>query len=173
MVAFDQFKGKVLLIVNVASKSNFTPQYEGLEKLYEKYQKEGFAVLAFPSNDFGGEEPEPEAKIEAFCTTTYHVTFPLFSKVGVRGDDIMPLFTYLTSVANPKLKGDIHWNFSKFVIDRKGNLTARFSSDIAPEDPDLMVAVEAALKGTEAPSKEEAKPEPAPTAAERRPRDGA
>jgi glutathione peroxidase len=101
------------------------------------------------------------------------VTFSLFSKVGVRGDDIMPLFTYLTSVANPKLKGDIHWNFSKFVIDRKGNLTARFSSDIAPEDPDLMVAVEAALKGTEAPSKEEAKPEPAPTAAERRPRDGA
>jgi glutathione peroxidase len=173
MVAFDQFKGKTLLIVNVASQSSFTPQYAGLETLYEKYKGEGLVVLAFPSNDFGAQEPEPDAKIAEFCEKNYHVTFPLFSKVAVRGDDIIPLFTYLTQVANPKLKGEVHWNFSKFVVDRKGKLTARFGSDVAPDDPDLVVAVETALKGAEEPAKEEAKPESAPTPRERRPPDGA
>jgi glutathione peroxidase len=152
---FEQFKGKVLLIVNVASNSGFTPQYAGLEDLYEKHKAEGLVVLAFPSNDFGAEEPESEAKIEAFCESTYHVTFPLFSKVAVRGDEMTPLFSYLTKEANPKLKGDVHWNFSKFLLDRKGKLISRFSPDVAPDDPDLVVAIENALKGAgEAPTQQ-------------------
>lgn len=138
LFSFEQFKGKVLLIVNVASNSSFTPQYTALEELYRKYKGEGLVVLGFPSNDFGAEEPESEAKIAAFCESTYHVTFPLFSKIAVRGDDVTPLFSYLTKEANPKLKGDVHWNFSKFLIDRKGRLVARFSSDVAPDDPDLL-----------------------------------
>ncbi len=147
MLAFDQFKGKVLLIVNVASNSSFTPQYAGLEELYKKHKDEGLVVLGFPSNDFGAQEPETEAKIQSFCESNYHVTFPLFSKISVRGDDITPLFSYLTKEANPKLKGEVHWNFSKFLIDRKGKLVARFSSDVAPDDPDLIVAIENALAG--------------------------
>jgi glutathione peroxidase len=147
MVSFDQFKGKVLLIVNVASHSNFTPQYAGLEQIYEKHKAAGLVVLGFPSNDFGAEEPENETKIAAFCESNYHITFPLFSKLAVRGDDITPLFTYLTKEANPKLKGDVHWNFSKFLINRKGKLVARFSSDVAPDDPELTVAIENALAG--------------------------
>jgi glutathione peroxidase len=145
MVSFEQFKGKVVLLVNVASNSIFTPQYAGLESLYQKYKASGFFVLAFPSNDFGAEEPDPDSKIEAFCRQNYHITFPLFSKLAIRGDDITPLFHFLTKEANPKLKGDVHWNFSKFLIDRKGDLVARFESEISPDDPNLLVAVENAL----------------------------
>jgi glutathione peroxidase len=152
MISFEQFKGKVLLIVNVASNSSFTPQYEGLQALYNKYKASGFAVLGFPSNDFGAQEPDSEAKIEAFCQSNYHVTFPLFSKVAARGDDITPLFHYLTKEANPKLKEDVHWNFTKFVVDRKGQLTARFEPDVAPDDPDLIVAIENALSGKKDPN---------------------
>ena len=104
-------------------------------------------MLGFPSNDFGAQEPESEAKIVAFCQSNYHVTFPLFSKIEVRGDDITPLFHYLTKEANPKLKDDVHWSFTKFVVDRKGQLVARFEPDVAPDDPDLIVAIENALIG--------------------------
>jgi glutathione peroxidase len=174
MVAFAQFKNKALLIVNVASNSNFTPQYAGLEALYQKHKADGLVVLGFPSNDFGAQEAESETKIATFCESNYHITFPLFSKVAVRGDEITPLFSYLTKEANPKLKGDVHWNFSKFVLDRKGKLIARFSPDIAPDDPDLLVAVEKALKPAEdKPDKEEAKPDQTPAPEERRPRGGA
>ena len=145
MVSFEQFKGKVLLIVNVASNSSYTPQYAGLQALYDKYNSSEFVVLGFPSNDFGAQEPENEAKIDAFCQSNYHVTFPLFSKIEARGDDVTPLFHYLTKEANPKLKDDVHWNFTKFVVDRKGQLTARFEPDTAPDDPDLIVAFENAL----------------------------
>ena len=113
MISFEQFKGKVLLIVNVASNSSYTPQYAELEDLYEKQKADGFIVLGVPSNDFGAQEPDPETKIQAFCESTYHITFPLFSKVSVRGDEITPLFSFLTKEANPKLKGDVHWNFFK------------------------------------------------------------
>ena len=147
MVSFEQFKGKVLLIVNVASNSSYTPQYAGLQAIYDKYKSSGFVVLGFPSNDFGAQEPESEDKIEAFCQSNYHVTFPLFSKIEVRGDDVTPFFHYLTKEANPKLKEDVHWNFTKFVVDRKGQLTARFEPDVAPDDPDLIVAIENALNG--------------------------
>ncbi len=167
MISFEQFKGKALLIVNVASNSSYTPQYQSLETLYAQYKAAGLVILAFPSNDFGAEEPDSEPKIEAFCQEKYHVTFPLFSKVATRGDDVTPLFHYLTKEANPKLKGDVHWNFSKFVIDRKGKLTARFEADVEPDDPDLLVAVEAALSG-----KQGAEPKPvpdSPTDAGRRP----
>jgi glutathione peroxidase len=174
MISFAQFKDKALLIVNVASNSNFTPQYAGLEALYQKHKADGLVVLGFPSNDFGAQEPESDVKIAAFCESTYHVTFPLFSKVAVRGDGIIPLFSYLTKEANPKLKGDVHWNFSKFVIDRKGKLSARFSSDIAPDDPDLLVAIENALNPKEEkPDKEEAKPDSKPTREGYRPPGGA
>jgi glutathione peroxidase len=179
LFSFEQFKNKALLIVNVASQSNYTPQYAGLEKLYQKYKAEGLVVLGIPSNDFGNQEPESEAKIAAFVDSTYHVTFPLFSKVAVRGDAITPLFTYLTKEANPKLKGDVHWNFTKFVVDRKGKLIARFNPDVAPDDPDLLMSVEKALKpGEDKPSDDEAKPDLKPTRddrhqSDRRPRDGA
>jgi glutathione peroxidase len=173
MVPFAQFKGKVLLIVNVASKSLFTPQYAGLEALYEKHKADGLVVLAFPSNDFGAEEPDSEAKIQAFCESSYHVTFPLFSKVAVRGDEITPLFSYLTKEANPKLKGDVHWNFSKFLVDRKGKLAARFSPDVAPDDPDLVVAIENALKPAKEPSpSRETQPNPPTARQERQPPGG-
>lgn len=147
MVSFDHFKGKAMLIVNVASNSSYTPQYAGLQALYDKYKSSGLVVLGFPSNDFGAQEPESEAKIEAFCQSNYHVTFPLFSKIEARGDEITPLFHYLTKEANPKLKEDVHWNFTKFVVDRKGQLIARFEPDVAPDDPDLIVAIENALNG--------------------------
>jgi glutathione peroxidase len=160
MTSFSQFKDKVILIVNVASKSEYTPQYAALESLYEKYKQAGVVVLAFPSNDFGAEEPDPESKIKAFCTNSYHVSFPLFSKLAVRGDEVTPLFHYLTKEANPKIRGDVHWNFTKFVIDRKGNLAARFESNVAPDDPDLVIAIEDALAGKTA--SPQTPPSPAP-----------
>ena len=147
MVSFAQFKGKVLLIVNVASNSNYTPQYTGLEALYQKYQSAGLVVLGFPSNDFGNEEPQSEDKIKTFAETNYHVTFPLFSKIAVRGDDVTPLFHFLTNEADAKAKGDVHWNFTKFIVDRKGKVTARFEANVPPDDPDLLVALENALSG--------------------------
>ena len=147
MISFGQYKSKVLLIVNVASNSTYTPQYKGLQAVYEKYKDAGLVVLAFPSNDFGAEEPDSESKIKSFVDSSYHVTFPLFSKVAVRGDEITPLFHFLSKEANPKVKGDIHWNFTKFIVDRKGKVVSRFESDVAPDDPDLLVAIEGALRG--------------------------
>jgi glutathione peroxidase len=171
MVALSQFKGKALLIVNVASNSSYTPQYSGLEALYEREKAAGLVVLAFPSNDFGGEEPNPEPKISSLCRDTYHVSFPVFSKIAVRGDEITPLFSYLTKEANPKVKGDVHWTFTKFVIDREGKLTARFGSDVEPDDPDLQVAIENALKGKSKPSRQ-TPPSPPGGSRTRRTRDG-
>ncbi|MBV8073398.1 MAG: redoxin domain-containing protein [Acidobacteriaceae bacterium] len=147
MVALTTFKGKVLLIVNVADGSNYTPQFAELEKVYQTYKGQGFVVLAFPSNDFGGEEPENEQQIKSFCEKNYHLTFPIFAKIPVRGDDATPLFRYLSKEANPELKGAVHWNFTKFVIDRKGALTARFEPPVSPDDPEVLVAIENALSG--------------------------
>jgi glutathione peroxidase len=171
MLSFAQFKGKALLLVNVASNSTYTPQYAGLEELYEKEKAQGLIVLAFPSNDFGAEEPNPESKIDELCRSTYHVTFPVFSKIAVRGDDITPLFSYLTKEANPKLKGDVHWNFTKFVVDREGKLTARFPPDVAPDDPDLLVAIEKALESKPKPN-QQTPPSPPADSRRRRTPDG-
>lgn len=126
-VKLSDYKGKVLLIVNVASKCGFTNQYNGLQEIYEKYHKQGFEVLGFPCNDFGGQEPGTNEEIAEFCSLNFNVTFPMFDKVKVLGDDKHPLFKILTN--NTKTgKSDIKWNFEKFVIDKEGNIVDRFRS---------------------------------------------
>ena len=125
-----QFKGKVVLIVNVASECGFTPQYAGLEKLYQNYKKDGLVVIGFPANNFGHQEPGTNEEILSFCQTKFDVTFPMMSKVSVLGDDIHPLFKYLTEDSN--IPGEIKWNFSKFLLDRDGNLVDRFVSKDEP-----------------------------------------
>ncbi len=129
------FKGKVLLIVNTASRCGFTPQYEGLEALHQRFAKRGFAVLGFPCNQFGEQEPGPESEIAEFCEMNYGVTFPLFAKVDVNGDNAHPLFKYLTS-AKPGLLGSeaIKWNFTKFLVGSDGKVIARYAPTTKPED---------------------------------------
>jgi glutathione peroxidase len=136
-----EYRGKVLLIVNVASRCGFTPQYTGLEALYRKYRERGFVVLGFPCNQFGAQEPGSEAEIGSFCSTTYDVTFPLFAKVDVNGADAHPLWQHLKS-AKPGLLGTeaIKWNFTKFLIDRQGDVVARYAPKDKPEDLDAAVA---------------------------------
>ena len=145
-VALSSYKGKVMLVVNVASKCGFTGQYEGLEKLYETYREQGLVVLGFPANDFLKQEPGTNEEIKQFCTLTYGVTFPMFAKIAVKGKDIHPLYAYLTSpVTNPGHSGAISWNFNKFLVGRDGAILARFGSRTKPDDKDLVAAVEAAL----------------------------
>jgi len=141
----NQYKGKVLLLVNVASKCGYTPQYAGLEALYEKYKDQGLVVIGFPANNFGAQEPGTNEEIKSFCTRTYHVTFPMYAKVSVKGDDKTPLYQYLTQEANPSTNGEIGWNFTKFLVDRNGKVIARFDSKIKPDDPELTGSVEKAL----------------------------
>jgi glutathione peroxidase len=146
-VNLSAFKGKVLLIVNVASKCGFTGQYAGLEKLYTTYTNRGFVVLGFPANDFLGQEPGTEAEIKTFCTMTFGVTFPMFAKIGVKGKDIHPLYAFLTSKeTNPKFAGTISWNFNKFLIGRDGVIVGRFGTRTTPDDKELVEAVEKALQ---------------------------
>lgn len=131
--AMSEFQGKVLLIVNVASKCGFTPQYKNLQTLYKRYKERGFEILAFPTNDFMRQEPGTEAEIKSFCSLTYGVTFPMFSKISVKGKGIHPLYTFLTDKeTNPQFPGKISWNFNKFLLDRKGNIVARFDSKDDP-----------------------------------------
>jgi glutathione peroxidase len=145
-VPLKTFEGRVLLIVNVASKCGLTPQYKGLQALYERYKEKGFEILAFPANDFLRQEPGSDKEIQEFCTTNYAVTFRLFSKIAVKGKDIHPLYEYLTRPdTNPKFFGKIGWNFAKFLIDRKGNVVARFEPKTDPLSPKIAEAVEAAL----------------------------
>ena len=161
----SDFRGKVLMIVNVASKCGLTPQYEGLERVYEKYRTHGFEVLGFPANDFLGQEPGTEEDIHSFCLTTYGVQFPLFSKISVRGEDKHLLYKKLTAAHSTadidngpefeeKLAGfgqkrdapeDILWNFEKFIIGKDGNVLARVSPDVPAEDPRVVAKIEAAL----------------------------
>jgi glutathione peroxidase len=146
-VKLKKYKGNVLLVVNTASKCGYTPQYEGLEAIYEKYKSEGFTVLGFPANNFGGQEPGTEAEIKEFCTTKYKVSFPMFAKISVKGDDQDPLYKFLTSKeTNPNFAGDITWNFNKFLIDKKGNVVARFSSKDTPQSEAVTAAIEKYLK---------------------------
>lgn len=140
------YQGKVLLIVNVASHCGFTPQYKGLEGLYEKYKDKGFAVLGFPCNQFGAQEPGTNEEIKQFCSSKYNVTFPLFDKIEVNGPNRHPLYAELAGKDSP-YPGDIKWNFNKFLIGKDGKILKRFDSKVAPDSPELTQAIEAALAG--------------------------
>lgn len=164
--SFNEFKGKVVLAVNVASKCGLTPQYTGLESLYETYRGKGFEVLGFPANEFGAQEPGTNQEIEQFCTTNYGVKFPMFEKIVVKGLGIHPIYKFLTKTKpeaqkqpesnfETKLrnfgvpageKGEILWNFEKFLIGKQGQVLARFAPDVAPNDPMIVKAIEEALK---------------------------
>jgi glutathione peroxidase len=141
------FKGKVMLIVNVASKCGYTPQYEGLEAVYEKYKDKGLVIVGFPANNFMAQEPGTNDEIKTFCSTKYSVKFPLYSKISVKGDDKAPLYQFLTDTgANPKTGGEIKWNFTKFLVDRDGKVIARFEPAVKPESPEVAAAIEKALQ---------------------------
>jgi len=138
------YQGKVLLIVNVASHCGYTPQYAALESLYQKYQDQGLVVLGFPCNQFGAQEPGTPEEIKSFCTSKYDVTFPLFAKLEVNGENHHPLYAALTGQESP-FPGKIHWNFTKFLIGRDGKILTRFDSAVKPGSPEMVKAVEAAL----------------------------
>ena len=139
-----QYKGKVILLVNVASKCGFTPQYESLQALQEKYQAKGFTVIGVPCNDFGSQEPGTSKEIREFCTSKYNVTFPLMEKIHVKGAEQHPLYARLTG-AGSEFPGDIKWNFGKFLIGRDGKVLKRFESKAAPDSQEVVSAIEAAL----------------------------
>jgi glutathione peroxidase len=136
------YKGKILLVVNVASRCGYTPQYKGLEALYEKYKDQGFVIAGFPANNFGSQEPGTNEEIKTFCSSKYNVTFPMYSKISVAGTDKAPLYEYLTSTGG----GEVKWNFTKFLVGRDGKVIARFESKVDPESPEMVTAVEKALK---------------------------
>jgi glutathione peroxidase len=135
------YKGKVLLLVNVASKCGFTPQYTELEAVYEKYKDKGLVVVGFPANNFGAQEPGTNEEIKTFCTRKYNVTFPMYAKISVKGADIAPLYAYLTQAKG----GDIKWNFTKFLIGKDGAILERFESPVKPDDLKVTAAIEKAL----------------------------
>jgi glutathione peroxidase len=135
------YRGKVLLLVNVASKCGYTPQYAGLEALYNKYKERGLVLVGVPANNFGGQEPGTDAEIKSFCSRTYGVTFPMMSKVSVKGEDKVPLYQYLTNAAG----GEVKWNFTKFLIGKDGAMIQRFEPAVKPDSPELQAAVEKAL----------------------------
>lgn len=142
-VKLKKYKGSVLLIVNVASKCGYTPQYETLQATYLKFKDRGFTTLAFPANNFGGQEPGTAAEIKEFCESKYKVTFPLFAKISVKGEDQDPLYSFLTrKETNPDFAGDISWNFNKFLVDRKGKVVARFTSKDKPDGEAITAAIE-------------------------------
>ncbi len=142
------YKGKVVLLVNVASRCGYTPQYTALESVYEKYKDRGLVIIGVPANNFGGQEPGSNQEIKTFCTSKYHVTFPMMSKVSVKGSDITPLYAYLTDKdINPSTGGEIGWNFTKFLIGRDGTILARFESAVTPDSPEVTSAIEKALAG--------------------------
>lgn len=138
----DAYAGKVLLVVNTASKCGFTPQYEGLEALHQRYAERGFAVIGFPSNDFMGQEPGSEEEIAEFCTLTYGVKFPMFQKTAVKGEDAHPFYKGLAAAADGQEPG---WNFHKYLLDRDGNLVSNYGSRVRPDDAELVARIEALL----------------------------
>lgn len=144
-MTLESYKGNVLLIVNVASKCGYTPQYEGLQSIYEEFKDDGLVVIGFPANNFRGQEPGTNEDIKQFCRLEYGVEFPMAAKVSVKGDDKAPLFAYLTSLENQDFDGDIKWNFEKFLIDREGNLIRRFRSSVKPESETLTSAIKSLL----------------------------
>jgi glutathione peroxidase len=145
-IDLSQYQGKVVLIVNVASYCGNTKQYTQLEALHEKYEKDGLAILGFPCNQFGGQEPGTAAEIQKFCTSKYQVGFPMFAKIEVNGDGACPLYKYLTALdLKPKGKGNVSWNFEKFLVGRDGEVVARFSPQTKPDAPEVVKAMEAEL----------------------------
>lgn len=142
--SLNKFKGKVVLVVNVASKCGLTPQYESLQQAYEKYNKQGLVILGFPANNFGGQEPGSNEEIKFFCTENYKVSFPMFSKISVKGEDIHPLYKWL--LASQENHADVEWNFGKFLIGRDGKTVKRFSPREQVNSPSVSAAIEAALK---------------------------
>jgi glutathione peroxidase len=145
-VSLRTYEGNVLLIVNVASRCGNTPQYAGLEKLQRTYGDRGFRVLGFPANDFGRQEPGTDAEIKEFCTTTFGVTFDMFSKISVKGEAIHPLYEFLTAEeTNPGFAGEIRWNFQKFLVDPEGNIVGRFAPSMEPLAPELVSVLEKSL----------------------------
>ena len=143
-VALSTYRGKVALVVNVASKCGLTSQYKGLEELHATFSAQGLAILGFPANEFGKQEPGTDQEIQTFCTTNYGVSFDMFSKLVVKGEGIHPLFAYLTDKSRPT-GGEIGWNFAKFLIGKDGQVLARFEPTTAPTDPKIVAAIEAAL----------------------------
>jgi glutathione peroxidase len=136
------YKGKTVLVVNVASRCGYTPQYTGLEALYKKYKDQGLVIVGFPANNFGAQEPGTNEEIKTFCSSKYNVTFPMYSKISVAGSDKAPLYEYLTSTGG----GEVKWNFTKFLVGKDGKVITRFESSVTPESPELVSAVEKALK---------------------------
>lgn len=146
-VNLADYRGRVVLIVNTASQCGLTPQYEQLQALHEQYADAGLAILGFPANNFGGQEPGSDKEIAAFCEENYGVGFDMFAKISVKGDDQHPLYAYLTGEeTNPDFAGDITWNFEKFLLDREGNIVARFDPRTTPDAPQVIAAIEAELQ---------------------------
>jgi glutathione peroxidase len=145
-VDLKKYQGDVVLIVNTASKCGLTPQYKALQALHDKYEGQGLAILGFPANNFAGQEPGTDTQIGEFCQKNFGVKFDMFSKISVKGDDQAPLYKFLTDPAtNPKFAGDIRWNFDKFLVDRKGQVIARFAPPVAPDSKEVVTAIEEAL----------------------------
>jgi len=145
-IPLARYKGKVLLVVNVASRCGNTPQYKGLEALYRKYKDRGFVVLGFPANNFGQQEPGSNEEINAFCRTTYDVSFDMFSKISVKGSDQDPLYRFITSPeTNPQFSGEVRWNFQKYLVNRSGAIIGKFASGDDPLSEKIISAVETAL----------------------------
>jgi glutathione peroxidase len=145
-VSLKSYSGKVVLLVNVASKCGFTPQYAGLEALYEKYKDRGLVIVGIPANNFAQQEPGSDEEIKKFCTNKYNVTFPMMAKVSVLGEDKEPLYQFLTDKsANPAIGGEVKWNFTKFLFDRSGKPVARFEPAVTPDSPEVTAAIESAL----------------------------
>ncbi len=140
------YKGKVVLLVNVASQCGYTPQYSALEAIYEKYKGQGFVILGFPANNFGAQEPGTNEEIKTFCSRKYSVTFPMYSKISVKGDDQAPLYAYLTKETGAGIAGDIKWNFTKFLVDRDGKVVERFEPAVTPDSKEVTAAIEKRLK---------------------------
>ena len=140
------YRGKVVLVVNVASQCGYTPQYTALEAIYEKYKDQGFVILGFPANNFGAQEPGTNEEIKTFCTRKYNVTFPMYSKISVKGADQAPLYAYLTKETGAGMTGDIKWNFTKFLVDRNGKVVQRFESAVTPDSKEVTSAIEQQLK---------------------------
>lgn len=142
----SQYQGKVLMLVNVASKCGYTYQYEALQQLYSNYRDQGFVVLAFPANNFGKQEPGSDSEIKAFCIQEYAVEFPMFSKISVKGPDQHPLYSFLTDKdLHPETGGKITWNFNKFLVNKHGRVSERFGTKIEPDDPDVLAAIDRLL----------------------------
>lgn len=136
---FEKFKGKTLLVVNIATKCGYTPQLDGLESIYKKYEKKGFVVIGIPSNDFGGQTPEENKDVKKFCRLKYGASFPITNKIVVKGENKNPLYTYLVSKTNNK---EIEWNFTKFLINKKGEIVKRFPSKVKPESSEITELIE-------------------------------